>query len=88
MAPLKRIGPSIIVEFLEDLEEPDMSEELSAKAEAALLELSQRAASDHPLMVEWDIQTELEGRELISATSHGGLLITEKGRAYLQEMKG
>jgi hypothetical protein len=28
MAPLKRIGPSVIVEFLQDLEEPDMSEEL------------------------------------------------------------
>jgi hypothetical protein len=39
-------------------------------------------------MVEWDIQTELEERELISATSHGGFLITETGRACVQEMKG
>ena len=88
MAPLKRIGPSVTVEFLEDLEEPDMSEELSAKAEATLLELSQRAASDHPLMVEWDIQTELEKSELVSAAPHGGCLITEKGRAYVREMNG
>lgn len=47
-----------------------MPEELSAKAKAALLELNERAASDQPLMVEWDIQAELEKRELVSAAPH------------------
>ena len=42
-----------------------MSEELSAKAKAALLELNERTGSDQPLMVEWDIQTELEKRDLL-----------------------
>jgi hypothetical protein len=65
-----------------------MPEELSAEAKAALLELNERAASDRPLMVEWDIQTELEKRELVSAAPHGGCLITEKGRAYVREMNG
>ncbi|MFT4438703.1 hypothetical protein [Caballeronia sp. 15715] len=37
-----------------------MPEELSAKAKTALLELNERAAGDQPLMVEWDIQTELK----------------------------
>jgi Mn-dependent DtxR family transcriptional regulator len=37
-------------------------------------------------MVEWDVQTELEKRDLISAAPHGGFLITEKGRAYVREM--
>jgi len=73
---------------LEDLKESGMPEELSAKAKAALLELNERAASDQPLMVEWDIQTELEKRELVSAAPHGGCLITKKGRAYMQEMSG
>jgi hypothetical protein len=63
-----------------------MAQELSTKAQEALPELSQRAASDQPLMDEWDIQTELEKRELISAAPHGGCLITEKGRAYAREM--
>jgi hypothetical protein len=65
-----------------------MSEELSAKAKAALLELNERAASDQPLMVEWDVQTELEKRELVSAAPQGGWLITKKGRAYVHEMNG
>ncbi|CAE6857950.1 hypothetical protein [Paraburkholderia nemoris] len=63
-----------------------MAQELSTKAQETLLELSRRAASEQPLMVEWDIQTELEERDLISAASHGGCLITEKGRAYVREM--
>jgi hypothetical protein len=63
-----------------------MAQELSTKAQETLLELSQRAASDQPLMVEWDIQTELEKRDLISAAPHGGFLITERGRAYVREM--
>jgi hypothetical protein len=62
-----------------------MAQELSTRAQETLLELSQRAASDQPLMVEWDIQTELEKRDLISAAPHGGCLITEKGRAYVRE---
>ncbi|SAL73618.1 hypothetical protein AWB69_09040 [Caballeronia udeis] len=65
-----------------------MSEELSAKAKAALLELNERGASDQPLMVEWDIQMQLEKHELGSAAPHGGCLITKKGRAYVQEMNG
>jgi len=73
---------------LEDWKESGMSEELSAKAKAALLELNERAASDQPLMVEWDIQTELGKRELVSAAPHGGCLITKRGRAYVQEMNG
>jgi hypothetical protein len=73
---------------LEDWKEPGMSEELRAKAKAALLELNERGASDQPLMVEWDIQTELEKRELVSAAPHGGCLITKKGQAYVQEMNG
>ena len=72
----------------EDWKESGMSEELSAKAKAALLELNERSANDQPLMVEWDIQTELEKRELVSAAPHGGCLITKKGRAYVQEMNG
>jgi len=73
---------------LEDWKESGMPEELSAKAKAALLKLNEHAASDQPLMVEWDIQTELEKRELVSAAPHGGCLITKKGRAYVQEMNG
>jgi hypothetical protein len=73
---------------LEDWKESGMSEELSAKAKAARLELNERAASDQPLMVEWDIQAELEKRELVLAAPHGGCLITKKGRAYVQEMNG
>ena len=30
-------------------------------------------------MVEWDIQTELEQRELVSAAPHGGCLIKKEG---------
>ncbi len=73
---------------LENRKESGMPEELSAKAKAALLELNERAASDQPLMVEWDIQTELEKSDLVSAAPHGGCLITEKGRAYVREMNG
>jgi hypothetical protein len=73
---------------LEDWKESCMPEELSAKAKAALLELNERAASDQPLMVEWDNQTELEKSELVSAAPHGGCLITDKGRAYVREMNG
>jgi hypothetical protein len=63
-----------------------MAEDLSTKAKTTLLELSQRSAADLPLMVEWDIQTELRKRDLISAGPHGGCLITEKGRAYVREI--
>jgi hypothetical protein len=73
---------------LEDRKESGMPEELSAKAKAALLGLNERAASDQSLMVEWDIQTELEKSELVSAVPHGGCLITEKGRAYVRETNG
>jgi hypothetical protein len=63
-----------------------MSQELSAKAKATLLELSERAVRDQPLMVEWDVQAELEKLDLISAAPHGGVRITKKGRAYVLEM--
>jgi hypothetical protein len=71
---------------LKTWKETIMAQELSTKAQETLLELSQRAASDQPLMVGWDIQTELEQRDLLSAAPHGGCLITEKGRAYVREM--
>jgi hypothetical protein len=73
---------------LEDRKESGMPEEPRAKAKAALLELNERAASNQPLMVKWDIQTELEKSELVSAAPHGGCLIAEKGRAYVREMNG
>src|ERR1700736_2986436 len=50
---------------LEDWKESGMSEELRSKARAAVLAPNERAASDQPLMVEWDIQTELEKRDLL-----------------------
>jgi hypothetical protein len=73
---------------LEDWKESSMSEELSARANAALLELNKRGASDQPLMVEWDIQTELGKRELVSAAPHGGCLIAKKGTGICEEMNG
>ena len=67
--------------------EPHMTERLSTQAEAALVELSEGTATEQPLMVETDTRAELEKHGLISATSHGGFLITEKGLAYVQKMK-
>ncbi|CAN7777220.1 hypothetical protein [Caballeronia sp. LjRoot31] len=63
-----------------------MPEKLSAKAKTALLELNERAASAQPLMLEWDIQTELERSELVSAAPHGGCLITKEGQTYVRQM--
>jgi hypothetical protein len=67
--------------------EPYVTERLSAQAEAALVELSEGTATEQPLMVGTDTRAELEKHGLISATSHGGFLITEKGLAYVQKMK-
>jgi hypothetical protein len=64
-----------------------MTERLSTQAEAALVELSEGTATEQPLMVETDTRAELEKHGLISATAHGGFLITEKGLAYVQKMK-
>ncbi len=63
-----------------------MAEEFSIKAKTTLRELSQRSTSDQPLMVEWDVETELEKRDFISAGPNGGWLITEAGRAHVREM--
>jgi hypothetical protein len=62
-------------------------ENLSADAGLALLRLHQGTAVDQPLVVEKAIQTELQERGLICSTSRGGFLITEKGRAYVEDMK-
>ena len=64
-----------------------MPEPLSVEAQAALLELSEGTTSEQPLMVRTDVRTELEVRGLISATSHGGFLITEKGLAYVRNLR-
>ncbi|MDB5830760.1 MAG: hypothetical protein JWR14_590 [Caballeronia sp.] len=64
-----------------------MTERLSTQAEAALVELSEGTATEQPLMVEPDTRAELEKHGLISATTHGGFLITEKGLVYVQKMK-
>jgi hypothetical protein len=52
-----------------------MPEGLNAKAKAAVLEFNERAACDQLFMVEWDIRTELEKSELVSAAPHGGYLL-------------
>jgi hypothetical protein len=86
------IAPNVIDRLIESGElsverETDAARKLSAEAGSTLLRLDQGAAGDQPLVVEKAIQTELEEHELISPTSHGGFLITKKGRAYVEDMK-
>ena len=65
----------------------DTPDVLSADAESTLFRLDHGAAADQPLVVEPTIQIELQKHHLICPTSHGGFLITAKGRAYVEQIK-
>ena len=63
-----------------------MSDELSPKAIEALRELNDRPPGERPLMLEWDVESELKRRDFIEAAPNGGWLISERGREYVRNM--
>jgi predicted transcriptional regulator len=62
-----------------------MAERLSPKAEEALRELASRPLGERPLMLEWDVESELQQRDFIEEAANGGWLISERGRAYVRD---
>jgi len=63
-----------------------MVAELSPNAIEALRELNSRPPDERPLMLEWDIESELKQRDLIEEAANGGWLISERGREYARKM--
>ena len=63
-----------------------MADELSPKAIEALRELNDRPPDERPLMLEWDVESELKRRDFIEEAPNGGWLISESGRKYVQDM--
>ncbi|CAN7630074.1 hypothetical protein LJR230_004620 [Trinickia sp. LjRoot230] len=63
-----------------------MADELSPKAIEALGELNRRSPGERPLMLEWDIESELRKRDFIEEVPNGGWQISERGRAYVRSL--
>jgi hypothetical protein len=63
-----------------------MAEELSPEAKEALRELNNRPPGERPLMLEWDVESELKQRDFIEGAANGGWLISERGREYVSNM--
>jgi hypothetical protein len=63
-----------------------MTEELSRKAKEALRELNDRPPDERPLMLEWDVESELKQRDFIEEAVNGGWLISERGREYARNI--
>ena len=63
-----------------------MEEALSPKAEDALRELANRPPGERPLMLEWDVESELKQRDFIEEAVNGGWLISERGREYARNI--
>jgi hypothetical protein len=60
-----------------------MAERLSPKVEEALRELASRPLGERPLMLEWDVESELRQLDFIEESANGGWLISERGREYV-----
>ncbi|RDJ98175.1 hypothetical protein [Paraburkholderia lacunae] len=63
-----------------------MADELSPKAIEALRELDSRSPGKRPLMLEWDIESELRQRDFIEEVPNGGWQISARGREYVRNL--